>query len=369
MKRGAVESPKVRRLSKRLKTGLATTVGHLELLWHFTSKQAPAGDVGRWADDEIADACDWEGDPTEFVDALVTARWLDPCPTFRLVVHDWHEHADDALRKAMRRRDASLRNVRWEDAEACFARPSAQIPESFRSSWREWQTTADNGGQRHPSADNGVHLPPSPPRPARPGPARPGEKRPPPSGGQRRALSDDDGEPLTDPTRTDLDADARHRPPDTAAAPQQPQTPPDADALKAAREVLDHWRDLRAAEAPSDRTVTPAAWPLKRDPLAMRLVPRVREKGRDALIRALDHGWQDRGDGKRWPGWHSKLATAEKVLIALAESELVDQAADAMSATPIRREQRDPRRGVGYGATAEQIAADAIKYAGGRASR
>lgn len=178
-----------------------------------------------------------------------------------------------------------------------------------------------------------------------------------------------DDSPLTDATRTNLDADARRPPPDTAATPQHPQTPPDADALKAAKEVLDHWRDLRAAEAPSDRTVTPAAWPLKRDPLAMRLVPRVREKGRDALIRALDHGWQDRGDGKRWPGWHSKLATAEKVLIALAESELVDQAADAMSATPIRREQRDPRRGVGYGATAEQIAADAIKYAGGRASR
>jgi len=181
MKRGAVESPKVRRLSKRLRTGLATTVGHLELLWHFTSKQAPAGDVGRWADDEIADACDWEGDPAEFVDALVAARWLDPCPTFRLVVHDWHEHADDALRKAMRRRDASLRGVRWEDAEASFARPAAEIPESLRSAWREWQPTAANGGQRQPTADNGGHLPPSPPGPARPGPAC---KAPPPDGGQ-----------------------------------------------------------------------------------------------------------------------------------------------------------------------------------------
>lgn len=251
MKRGAVESPKVRRLSKRLGVGLAATVGHLELLWHFTAKQAPSGDVGRWTDDEISEACDWDGDPSWFIDALVIARWLDPCPASRLIVHDWHEHADDALRKSMRRRDAGVRGVRWEDAVASFARPAAEIPESFRSSWREWQTTADDGGQRQTTADNGRRFPPSPPRPARPGPACVGG------------------------------ADTVRRPPDTHTT--------DALASKVREEaerIADDWRPLRLAVDPADRIADEKAWKAYRGEQAAQVVRLFQEGHTPDLVRS-----------------------------------------------------------------------------------
>jgi hypothetical protein len=277
MKRGAVESPKIRRLSKRLGVGLAATVGHLELLWHFTAKQAPAGDVGRWADDEIADACDWEGDPAAFVDALVAARWLDPCPHFRLIVHDWHEHADDALRKAMRRRDASLRGVRWEDANALFATPRAEISESSREAWRSWRTTADNGGQRQPSADNGGQNPPSPPGPARPGPACVGA----PDGVRRQP-----------DTHTAADATATAR-------------------REAAESIADDWRPLRLAVDPADPIADPKAWKVIRGEQAAQVV-RLLQAGHSAdLIRqTLTWAMHDAtAGGGTFRGWKFEIGT------------------------------------------------------------
>lgn len=277
MKRGAVESPKVRRLSKRLGVGLASTVGHLELLWHFTARQSPAGDVGRWTDDEIAEACDWDGDPAWFVDALVIARWLDPCPAHRLIVHDWSEHADDALRKSMRRRDASLRGVRWEDANASFARPGAEIPESLRPEWRAWQTTADNGGQRQPSAANGTQSTPSPPGPARPGPACVGG------------------------------ADAGRRKPDT-------HTPADALAAKIredAEAIADYWRPLRLSIDSADQIADANAWKLIRTEQAGHVV-RLFQAGHtpDLIRQTLTWAMHDAtAGGGTFRGWKFEIGT------------------------------------------------------------
>lgn len=90
---------KFKKLQRRLKTDVKQTVGILELLWIATQTNAPRGDIGAKLDDEeLAIACDWQGDPSEFVAVLVETEWLDKHAEHRLVVHDWADHAPYYIR-------------------------------------------------------------------------------------------------------------------------------------------------------------------------------------------------------------------------------------------------------------------------------
>lgn len=103
MKRGTPRHPKVAHLRQILKVGLATAVGYLELLWHFAAEFAPRGDVGRYDDLRIEAALDWHGKPGRLVSALIESGWIDRHSECRLCVHDWADHADDAVRKRLSR--------------------------------------------------------------------------------------------------------------------------------------------------------------------------------------------------------------------------------------------------------------------------
>lgn len=103
MKRGGPEHPKVRALAERLNIHRMHAVGMLEVLWHATARHHPQGNIGKWPDTFIATAVEWEGDPTALVNALVDCGLFDRHPEHRLLVHDWHEHADDSTKKALTR--------------------------------------------------------------------------------------------------------------------------------------------------------------------------------------------------------------------------------------------------------------------------
>lgn len=103
MKRGTPEHPKTLELVDALGCSHVEAVGVLELLWHFTTHFAPAGDVGRWSNARIASGVHWLGDPDALVAALVKTRWLEEAVPGRLRVHEWYEHADDALHVALAR--------------------------------------------------------------------------------------------------------------------------------------------------------------------------------------------------------------------------------------------------------------------------
>src|SRR4051812_14365631 len=96
VKRAAVDHPKLQRLQRRLKLPRFQAMGLMEALWHFTGRYAPEGDIGRWADEEIAAWVEWPGEPEDLVETLVVCGWLDRDPKRRLLVHDWPEHADEA---------------------------------------------------------------------------------------------------------------------------------------------------------------------------------------------------------------------------------------------------------------------------------
>jgi hypothetical protein len=97
MKRSGFDHPKVGRLCKLLGVERFAAVGIVESLWHFTAKHAPAGDVGKWSDAEIAESMGWSRDAGELVKAMVDARLLDELEGARLAVHDWPEHCEDSI--------------------------------------------------------------------------------------------------------------------------------------------------------------------------------------------------------------------------------------------------------------------------------
>lgn len=115
MKRGTIEHPKMKRLARTLGVHHLTAVGIMEAIWHWTAKYAPCGDIGKHSDEDIADGIGFSLDlsrlvPTaaDFVRALVDCGWLDRDDAYRLIVHDWHQHADDAVKKAAERNKIAL---------------------------------------------------------------------------------------------------------------------------------------------------------------------------------------------------------------------------------------------------------------------
>ncbi len=101
MLRGTPEHPKTVALIRALGLSKPHVVGLLELLWHFTARYAPEGDIGRWPDAAIEGGCSWEGESGALIAALLACGWLDDSKTHRLVVHDWHQHADRYVKRRL----------------------------------------------------------------------------------------------------------------------------------------------------------------------------------------------------------------------------------------------------------------------------
>lgn len=131
MKLGAIDHPKTLDLADRLDVGLAQTLGHLTLLWAFTARKAPCGDVGKWPDGAIARACDWHGNSASFVTALIEAGFVERHSQHRLIVHDWKDHAEKWVHGV-------LANIRKAGKEAEFV--TAETVEASGEPTREHST-------------------------------------------------------------------------------------------------------------------------------------------------------------------------------------------------------------------------------------
>jgi hypothetical protein len=101
MKSGTTELLKFKKLQRMLSLKLWECVGLLEMLWTVTAKNAQAGDIGKYSNEEIAAGIEWERDADELITALVACRWIDEHPEHRLIVHDWHEHAPNYIKGGM----------------------------------------------------------------------------------------------------------------------------------------------------------------------------------------------------------------------------------------------------------------------------
>lgn len=102
---GAFTSPKLRRLAAILEVPWPHAIGLAGLLWRFTAKHAPSGEIGRHDDEEIAAALEWPGEAETLMAALVRCRLLDRINgPARLLTHDWPDHAPRYVLATLKRR-------------------------------------------------------------------------------------------------------------------------------------------------------------------------------------------------------------------------------------------------------------------------
>jgi hypothetical protein len=100
VKRGITTHPKTLDLMVGAGIPLYAALGLIEGLRHFAQEHAKRGDIGRHSNASIARYLGWPGDPEALISALVECRWLDRCECHRLRIHDWHEHADDGVKRS-----------------------------------------------------------------------------------------------------------------------------------------------------------------------------------------------------------------------------------------------------------------------------
>lgn len=155
MKRGATDHPKMADLARRLGVPLYVAVGVMECLWHWAAKYAPGGDVGKWGSDGIAEGIKWDRPADELVAALVASRFLDDTPEYGLVIHDWPEHADDAVHLSM----ARAGRVFWDGSVPRMSRLGRNERAACEQKYA--RHTHDVRTEYAPT-----HAPPSPPLPS-----------------------------------------------------------------------------------------------------------------------------------------------------------------------------------------------------------
>lgn len=101
--RAVPEHPKFAALKAELKLSKFQALGLLEALWHFTGRFAPRGNIGRFTDRQIETWLEWEGEEGAAIQSLTATGWIDPDNVHRLVIHDWHHHADSTTKKQLGR--------------------------------------------------------------------------------------------------------------------------------------------------------------------------------------------------------------------------------------------------------------------------
>ena len=114
-------------------------VGYLHCLWYWALDCCQDGDLTGLADDEISDGAMWEGDPHEFVQALINCGFGDR-PGFiesTMQIHDWHEYAGKLVEK------------RKADAER--KRSARRMDEHRPSSGRPADVPVDGAGNNQPT--------------------------------------------------------------------------------------------------------------------------------------------------------------------------------------------------------------------------
>lgn len=84
------QHPKVDELAEILELHPAQAIGHLHYLWWWALSYADDGDITKYYK-RIAKAANYEGDNEKFIEALVSAGWLDQIGE-TIQIHDWAEY-------------------------------------------------------------------------------------------------------------------------------------------------------------------------------------------------------------------------------------------------------------------------------------
>lgn len=108
-KRGTLEHPKTKRLARSLGLPSWAALGLLEAVWHWAGRYALTGAMSHDDLEDCADTIRFDGGGAALAQALHAAGWLEQTET-GWYIHDWHDHADDAVRKALAKRGERFAN-------------------------------------------------------------------------------------------------------------------------------------------------------------------------------------------------------------------------------------------------------------------
>lgn len=113
--------PKTRKLARRV-GGIPAAIGYLHCLWWWCMDYAPDGDLSGHDSEDIAVACDWDGDPDEIIEHLVASGFIDRDGDV-LAVHDWDCYGGAVLagREGNRERAKASYERRKDSLRAGFA--------------------------------------------------------------------------------------------------------------------------------------------------------------------------------------------------------------------------------------------------------
>lgn len=109
MKVGVQTSPKFKKLVRFLRQSgdysmispEVVATGLLETLWQVTAQHYKAGDIGKADNEDIAESIGWYGEADLLIENLISSGWIDRSNTYRLVIHDWHEHCPTFVKGSM----------------------------------------------------------------------------------------------------------------------------------------------------------------------------------------------------------------------------------------------------------------------------
>ena len=101
--------PKTKRFARMLKISIPQAVGHLFMFWWWALDYAENGDLSRYDADDLADAANWDGDPQEFLTAMIECG---PGGSYGFIeknengmfVHDWEIYSGRLVEKREKNR-------------------------------------------------------------------------------------------------------------------------------------------------------------------------------------------------------------------------------------------------------------------------
>ena len=114
--------PKTKKLARLLGVTLPTAIGHLHLLWWWAMDYAQDGDLSKYDEYDIADACSWEGEARRLLNSLIESEFIDETDG-GLVIHDWHEYAGRLIEKREQNKE---RKKKSRARHAPVTRPSQE---------------------------------------------------------------------------------------------------------------------------------------------------------------------------------------------------------------------------------------------------
>jgi hypothetical protein len=137
MKNNSYKHPKISILAGKLNLPPYAALGIVEAMLQWCRQFAIQGDIGKWPDASIANGILWDRQPSELIEALVSARFVDKAPEpHRLVIHDIKDHADNTWKQNLE--DAALT---WWDGSS--PRSSKYERNSARNGKRATTQTLD----------------------------------------------------------------------------------------------------------------------------------------------------------------------------------------------------------------------------------